>query len=59
MYSELGGYQGYQKTPVKVLHECQLSIIAEIKYQAELDEENEQEQEVARRELERQRARMR
>jgi uncharacterized small protein (DUF1192 family) len=39
MYQELGGYQGYQKTPVKVLQEIRLSMIAELEKQAEDQEE--------------------
>lgn len=59
MYTELGGYVGYQKTPVKELIECKLSIKAEMEYAAEQDAEIKRKQEEQEREVERQKAKMR
>jgi hypothetical protein len=50
----LGGYQGYRKTPVRIVQECQLSIIAEWNYQAEQDAKLKEEQEQMKRDLDRQ-----
>lgn len=59
MYSELGGYQGYQQTPIQVLQKVRLSIIAEWEYQAEQNEEMKRKQEEAESEAERERRRLR
>jgi len=59
MYTELGGYRGYCKTPFRELQECRISIIAEWKIQAERDAEMKKEHEEQKRELERQKARRR
>jgi hypothetical protein len=50
MYQELGGYIGYMNTPIRELQEVRLSIIAELEYQAEQNEELKQQQEEAERE---------
>jgi hypothetical protein len=53
MYTELGGYVGYQKTPVREIQECRLSIISEWDYQAEQEAEMKQKQEEAERDAKR------
>jgi hypothetical protein len=55
MYIELGGYIGYQQTPIRELQEVRLSIIAELNYQAEQNKEIKRKQEEMERETERQR----
>lgn len=49
MYQELGGYIGYQQTPVRELQQIRISIIAELEYQAEQNEKIKEEQEEAER----------
>lgn len=44
MYAELGGYIGYQLTPVRELQEIRLSIIAELTVQDEQYKEMERKQ---------------
>lgn len=58
MYKELGGYIGYQKTPLRELQQIRLSIIAELNYQAEQDAEMKRKQEEMERDMERQKAKM-
>lgn len=53
MYQELGGYVGYQQTPLKELQECRLSIIAEMEVQAEEVAKTKKEQQEQQRKLER------
>lgn len=57
MYRELGGYVGYMLTPVRILQEIRLSILAEMTVQAEKEKEQEQEQEKLKQEAGRLRAR--
>ena len=59
MYQELGGYIGYMQTPVRELQQIRLSIIAELEYQAEQNEEMKRKQEEAESEAERERRRLR
>jgi hypothetical protein len=59
MYVELGGYVGYQLTPVRELQECRASILAEIKVQAEHDREQRRKQEELGRKLKQQEMRNR
>lgn len=51
LYSELGGYPGYRKTPVKEILQCRLSIIAEWKHEDKVATETKEEQEKLREEL--------
>lgn len=53
MYQELGGYVGYQRTPVRELQEVRISIIAEMTVRAEQEQEARQKQEELERKSER------
>lgn len=50
MYAELGGYEGYQRTPLRELVEMRLSIIAEMNVAVEQEQEQQRELERVRRE---------